>query len=54
LNSYKPFNVVWKFYDFVNPTFKIYGPTMTISTVCVYKKEFQLLQNWVLKAHNTY
>jgi len=32
---------------------KLYGPTMTISTVCVYKKEFQLLQK-VLKAHSTY
>ena len=32
---------------------KVYGPTMTISTVCAYKKEFQLLQK-VLKAHSTY
>jgi len=31
---------------------KVYGPAMTISTVCVYKKEFQLLQK-VLKAHST-
>jgi len=54
LNSYKPFNDVWKFYgDFVNPAFKSIWPTMTISRVCVYKKEFQLLQK-VLKAHSTY
>ena len=32
---------------------KVYGLTMTISTVCVYKKKFQLLQK-VLKVHSTY
>jgi len=32
----KPFNDVWVFYgDFVNPAFKAYGLTMTISTVYI-------------------
>jgi len=53
LISYKLFNNVYKFYsDFVSPASKVYGPTMTASTVCVYK-DFQLLQK-VLQTHGTF
>ena len=53
LNSYKPSMfgsstaTLWILLS------KAYGLTMTTSTVCVYKPDFQLLQK-VLKAHSTH
>ena len=56
MNSYKPFNDIWKFYsDFVCRTFKRIWPDnncVLVATVSVYK-DFQLFQK-VLKAHSTY